>query len=154
MIVAVARDNVIGCKGRLPWRIPEDLRYFKDVTMNHTVIMGRKTFDSIGSPLPGRRNLVLSRKANLSIENCIVLNDLQSALKAATQEDPLPFVIGGASLYEQSLPFCRRIYLTQIDRCVEGETRFPAINDKEFHLVQKKEAKTKDVTFVVLDRIG
>lgn len=121
LIAAVARNRVIGNNGQLPWHIPEDLRYFKHTTMGHALLMGRKTYASIGRPLPGRRMLVLSRNT-ATIPGVTVYTSLQDALR----EYPNAFVIGGAEIYAQSLPHVSKLFLTEIDREFEGDTFFPA----------------------------
>lgn len=132
LIVAQARDGVIGKDGRLPWDEPEDLAHFKRVTMGHAILMGRKTFESIGRALPGRRNIVLSRDPDFTAEGCEVYADFEAALAAARETDACPFVIGGAGLYELALPRASIVYLTEIDADVEGDTYFPALEDAEW----------------------
>ncbi len=121
LIVAASRNNVIGKDNRLPWHCPADLAHFKQTTQGHTVIMGRKTFESIGKPLPNRRNLVLTRNADFNPAGCEVVNSLEEALQLCANEEEV-FVIGGGTLYEQALPLAKRIYLTIIDTQVEGDT--------------------------------
>ena len=108
LVVAVADNGVIGVNNQLPWRLPNDLQRFKSITMGKAIIMGRKTFESIGKPLPGRRNIVVSRRPDLVIDGCTVVNSVQSAIEAAGKEDEL-MVIGGADIYRQALPLAQRI---------------------------------------------
>ena len=122
MIVAVARNGVIGHANDLIWHISEDLRRFKAITTGHPVIMGRKTFESIGRPLPGRTNVVISRNENFRPEGCLVVDSFEKAV-AMFPPDEEAFVIGGAQVYAQALPIADRLYLTEID--YEGDTRFP-----------------------------
>ena len=124
MIVAMAHDRVIGLNGSMPWHLPADFAYFKKSTMGCPIIMGRKTYDSIGKPLLGRRNIVLTRSSDLSIDGCDVVSSLQEALALVADEKEV-FVIGGQQLYEQALPFAQRLYLTHIDVTLEGDTCFP-----------------------------
>lgn len=124
MIVAVARNGVIGHANDLIWHISEDLRRFKAITTGHPVIMGRKTFESIGRPLPGRTNVVISRNENFRPEGCLVVDSFEKAV-AMFPPDEEAFVIGGAQVYAQVLPIADRLYLTEIEADYEGDTRFP-----------------------------
>jgi dihydrofolate reductase len=127
LIVAWARHRVIGRAGTLPWRLPEDLRRFKQTTMGHPIVMGRKTWDSIGRALPGRRSIVVTRDGAWSAAGCETAASLQQAL-AMCAGVPEVFVIGGAQLYEQALPLAQRLFLTEIDAEFEGDTHFPPID--------------------------
>ena len=138
MVVAVARDGVIGRDGDLPWHYSEDLRHFKRVTLGHAVIMGRRTYESIGRPLPKRTNIVLSRQSELSIQGCEVVATLEAALRRAREEDPEPCIIGGAGVYGAALPLATRIHLTQVDIEVEGDTYFPELDWEEWNVVQER----------------
>ncbi len=151
LVVAVARNGAIGRGGGLPWRVPEDLKRFKAVTMGHAVVMGRKTHESIGKPLPGRRNIVVTRRAGARFEGCEVAPTLEAALALARATDPLPMVIGGAQLYAEALPRATRLYLTELDRDVEADTFFPALDRREWREVER-EAGPVGVTFLVLER--
>jgi dihydrofolate reductase len=124
LVVAMSRNRVIGVNGGLPWREPEDLKHFKQLTLNHAVIMGRKTYDSIGKPLRERRNLVVSRSAT-SIAGCEVFHDLQAAIAAARATDPEPVIIGGAEIYRQALGLVTTMHITEVQREIDGDTRFP-----------------------------
>lgn len=127
-IAAMSRNRVIGADGKIPWHLSEDLKFFKRTTLGHIILMGRKTYDSLGKPLPGRENWVVSRKAE--IPGVRVFHDLAEIPKPAGERKL--FVIGGAQLYEALLPQCREIHLTLVDREVEGDTFFPAFeNDFE-----------------------
>ena len=125
LIAAVARNGVIGAGNRLPWHLPEDLRHFRTLTSGHTVIMGRKTWESIGKPLPNRQNIVVSRQAGLLLDGASVAHSLEEALSLAVREDPV-FVIGGEALYRSALPLADLLYLTEIERDFHGDARFPA----------------------------
>jgi dihydrofolate reductase len=125
IIAAVAANGVIGRGGRLPWRLPADLAYFKGLTMGHAVLMGRKTWESIGRPLRGRLNIVLSRDPAFSAPGCTVVSNAAQALGAAGTEDV--FVIGGESVYAQMLPSADRLYITRVDEEPPGDARFPPI---------------------------
>lgn len=133
VIAAVAKNGVIGADNKLPWNIPEDLRRFKKLTFGNPVIMGRKTFDSIGKPLPGRRNIVISRNADLQIDGCEIADSLEAAIKIAQKENTDEiFVIGGAQIYAQAMQFARRLYLTEIDKDVKGDAFFPQFSLSEW----------------------
>lgn len=126
LVVACARDRVIGAGGGMPWHEPEDLRHFKAVTLGHAVIMGRTTWASIGRPLPGRRNLVLSRSAGFAPARAEVFAGLAEAIAAARAGgDGEPRVIGGAQVYAQALPLATTLHLTEIDLAVAGDAFFP-----------------------------
>lgn len=126
IIVAIARNYTIGSANSMPWHLPEDFRHFKQVTMGKAVIMGRKTYESIGRPLPGRRNIVITRNADLLIEGCEMATSLDEAIALCdpTEEN---FVIGGGEIYRQAMPIADKLYITHIDAEFEGDTRFPTI---------------------------
>ena len=136
MIVATSLNGVIGVDGDLPWHIPEDLKYFRRNTVGHAIIMGRKTYDSIGRPLPKRRNIVITRQTDLRIEGCDVVQSLEEALALARTEDPEPRIIGGATLYQQAFPLTTRLFLTEVQQTVEGDTFFPAWHRKNWREVK------------------
>lgn len=136
VIVAVAENGVIGDKNTLLWHISEDLRNFKRVTSGHPVIMGRKTFDSLGRPLPNRTNVVITRQ-NLEIEGCKVVHSLEEALSLFSPEEEV-FVIGGAQIYAEALPLADRFYLTRVHHAYEGDTSFPKWNESEWSLVESE----------------
>lgn len=131
LIVAVARNGVIGRNGKLPWRLPEDLAFFKRTTMGSPIIMGRRTWESIGRPLPGRRNIVVSRSNEFTAPGAEVAADLDAALAlcAGTAE---AFVIGGAQLYAVALPRAQRLVITEIDADFEGDTYWPSIDKAQW----------------------
>ena len=136
VIVAVAENGVIGDKNTLLWHISEDLRNFKRVTSGHPVIMGRKTFDSLGRPLPNRTNVVITRQ-NLEIEGCKVVHSLEEALSLFSPEEEV-FVIGGAQIYAEALPLADRFYLTRVHHAYEGDTSFPKWNESEWTLIESE----------------
>ena len=137
MIVAMAHDRVIGKDNQMPWHLPADLAHFKRVTLGKPVLMGRKTFESIGRPLPGRRNLVISRNPNYQAEGIEVVGSVEAALAllAGSSVEEL-MVIGGGHLYAEMLPSADCLYLTQIDLAVEGDTRFPAFDDGQWQRIE------------------
>jgi dihydrofolate reductase len=153
VVVAVARGGVIGRDGGLPWHLPEDLRHFRAVTRGHAVIMGRRTFESIGRPLPDRRNVVVSRTAGFAPPGVEVAGSLDAALDAARLTDSEPRVIGGAALYAAALPRATTVWLTEIDRDVAGDTFFPPLDRDVFQEVERRRAESAhDVWFVRLER--
>ncbi|WP_429031498.1 type 3 dihydrofolate reductase [Aeromonas veronii] len=136
MIAAMAHDRVIGKDNQMPWHQPADLAHFKRVTLGKPVLMGRKTFESIGRPLPGRRNLVISRNPDYQAEGIEVVGSVEAALAllAGSSVEEL-MVIGGGHLYAEMLPSADCLYLTRIDLAVEGDTRFPAFDDAQWQRV-------------------
>ncbi len=136
MIAAMAHDRVIGKDNQMPWHLPADLAHFKRVTLGKPVLMGRKTFESIGRPLPGRRNLVISRNPGYQAEGIEVVGSVEAAraLLASSAVEEL-MVIGGGHLYAEMLPSADCLYLTRIDLAVEGDTRFPAFDDGQWQRV-------------------
>lgn len=124
LIVALDNNHLIGNSKGLPWYIPEDLKYFRDVTRGKTVIMGRKTHESIGRLLPNRTNVIVTRQT-LEIKGAIIINDLESYLKTVTSDEEV-FIIGGAEIYRLALPYVKRLYITHIDAEFTGDTYFPS----------------------------
>ena len=131
IIVAMAKNRTIGINNTLPWRIPEDLKHFKALTMGHHMIMGRKTFESIGKPLPGRTTVVVSRDRSLKIDGCVVAHSLQEAV-AACANDPQIFMVGGADIYAQALGLADKLYITEIQQDVAGDAWFPEFDRSEW----------------------
>ncbi len=124
IIVALAKNRTIGMNNTLPWRCPEDLKHFKTLTMGHHMIMGRKTFDSIGRALPGRTTVVVTRDTKLKIEGCLIAHSLPEAL-AISANDTQIFIVGGAEIYAQAMPHVDMLYVTEIQQDVEGDAHFP-----------------------------
>lgn len=151
LIVAMDRRGLIGKQGDLPWRFSEDLKHFKRETLGHVVVMGRKTFESIGRPLPGRTNVVVSRKGFEAPEGVLVFGSLDEALAHAHALDEKPFVIGGGALYEAALPHATEIVLTEVDGDYEGDTYFPEI-PPDFVEVARVPGETPELTFRWLRR--
>ncbi len=152
-IVAVAEDGVIGRRGQLPWQVPEDLKRFKALTMGHALVMGRATHESIGRPLPGRRNVVVTRGSR-TFEGCEVAHSLDEAL-ALVADDPLPFLIGGAELYRQGLPRVTHLFLTKLAlRVPDGDAFFPELKALEWVEVRSTPGVQAGVTFVDLERVS
>jgi len=124
ILVAMAKNRTIGINNTLPWRCSEDLKHFKSLTMGHHMIMGRKTFDSIGKALPGRTTVVVTRDRELQIESCIVTHSLEQAIAACAGDSEI-FIVGGAEIYTQSLALADTLYITEIQQDVEGDAHFP-----------------------------
>ncbi len=155
LIVAIAKNRVIGFENKMPWHLPAELAYFKRVTMGHPIIMGRKTFESIGRALPGRRNIVVSRNKGYTANGAEVAHSLDAAIALCVAENP--FVIGGATLYSDALSKADRLYITEIDATPEGDTFFPALHKNEWQEVSREprardEKNLLDCEFVVLAR--
>lgn len=139
LIVAAATNGVIGLDNRLPWRVPADLARFKRLTMGHHLIMGRRTYESIGRPLPGRITVVLSRSAGVDVPGVLVARSLEEAwAAAAARDDDEPFVCGGADVYAQALVECDRVYLTVVERDYTGDAIFPGVDETRFDLVERE----------------
>jgi dihydrofolate reductase len=128
LIAAVARNGVIGAGNALPWRLPEDLRRFKALTLGHPVIMGRKTYESIGRPLPGRRNIVVTRNAGFSADGCETAASIEAAIDACAGTTDEIFIIGGAQIYAAALPRAERLHLTEVRADFAGDAHFPAFD--------------------------
>ncbi len=156
LIAAVAANGVIGADNALPWHLPADLRRFKSLTLGHPIVMGRRTFESIGRPLPGRDNIVVSRNSRFAPEGVVVASTLEDAIAAATARNELVFVIGGAEIYAQCLPRATRIYLTRLDLEVVGDTFFPDLDPRCWEESLREEhpaqAGHPAYTFVTLQR--
>jgi dihydrofolate reductase len=153
IIVAISRNGVIGKNGALPWHLPEDLKWFKKQTTGHAIIMGRLTHQSIGRPLPNRRNLVVASPGYEAV-GCEVFPSFEAALEAAHTSDPLPFVIGGRGLYAAALPRATRLVITHLDRDVEGDVLFPACDMTQWRETERTIAQTPEVAFVAYERIA
>ena len=136
LIVAMASNRVIGSRGGIPWKIPGEQKMFKRITMGHTMIMGRKTYESIGRPLPGRTNIVVTRQPNYLAPGCIVVHDLDSAIKACAADESEAFIIGGGQLYHETISTADRIYLTLIPKEIRGDTYFPEFSEADFEIVE------------------
>ena len=156
IIVAIAENNAIGKGNQLLWRMPADLKHFKDATTGHTVIMGRKTFDSVGKPLPNRRNIVVTRNVALQIEGVEVVNTLEKAISLCNENEEV-FIVGGAEIYKMAMDLTDKIYLTVIHSVFDADTFFPVIDGAvwtETDVVKNKadEKNPFDYTFSTLVR--
>ncbi|MDP4083540.1 MAG: dihydrofolate reductase [Bacillota bacterium] len=133
-IVAMDENRVIGKENQLPWRLPEDLKFFKRVTMGHPVAMGRKTFESIGRKLPGRENMIITRNREFQCEDCTIFYSVQDFVEDSKRRNEEVFVIGGAEIFKESFPFVDRLYITHIHERFSGDTFFPEFNIQEWML--------------------
>jgi dihydrofolate reductase len=143
LVAAVASNGIIGANGALPWRLPEDLRHFKRVTMGHPVIMGRKTWESLKGPLPGRDNIVVTRTAGYEAPGAAVASSLEAALALCLGE-PVVFVIGGNRLFAESLPFAAGLVMTEIYKDFEGDTWFPPYDRSHWKETQRERHATAE----------
>lgn len=143
LIAAMASNRVIGKDGSIPWHIPEELQHFKRVTMGYPLIMGRKTHESIGFVLPGRKNIVITRDKTLKIKGCTVVHSIDEAI-AACDNAKRVFVLGGEDIFKQTLKIADTILLTIIDRAIEGDTIFPEFSTGEFHETDSKRSEGSD----------
>jgi len=137
LVAAVANNGVIGARGKLPWHLPEDLQHFKKLTLGRPILMGRRTWESLGRPLPGRENIVISRKPGFAAPGASVAASVEGALALCTGE-PVAFVIGGAEIYAAAMPLADGLVLTEIDQDYQGDTRFPDWDRKAWRVSQKE----------------
>lgn len=157
LIVAAAENNAIGKNNQMPWHLPNDFKYFKKNTLEHSVVMGRKTFESIGKPLPERRNIVMTRDLRYSNDEVDVANSIQEIITYCRDEREI-FIIGGAEIYQQALPLANRILLTRVHTTIDGDAFFPELLDHQWKLVsaekhEKDEKHAFDYTFEVYEKI-
>lgn len=161
LIWAMARNRIIGRENSLPWRLPADMQHFRQLTLHHPVLMGRKTFESLRRPLPERTNIVISRDPSYSVAGALVARTIDEALRIATRHlpagDPEIFVIGGENLYAQMLPRADRLYVTLVDADVDGDARFPEFDWSEWSEIGRQghvadEKNPYACTFVSLER--
>ncbi len=154
IIVAMSSNRVIGVNNSLPWHLSEDLKHFKTLTTGHTIIMGRKTYESIGKPLPNRRNIVISRNLNAFYGGVEVVHSLEDAFSTSSNDEEV-FIIGGSNIYEQSLHLVEHLYITEIKKAFEGDAFFPEI-DKSLWIESARETHTSsdglEFSFVSLQK--
>lgn len=158
LIVAMAKNRVIGINNTLPWHLPADLKHFRNLTMGHHIVMGRKTHESIGKPLPGRTSVVVTRNPAYSAPGVIAVNSLEAAISACGDDNEI-FVIGGAELYLQAIALADRIYLTEIDADIRGDSHFPEFKRSEWLELSREthsqlEPQPLQYHFVVYHRNG
>lgn len=158
LVVAASQNDVIGKDNKLPWHLPEDLKYFKNLTWGMPILMGRKTFDSIDKPLPGRQSIVITRNTNWQQQGVSVVHSLDEAVQQAQGFGATEiFVIGGAEIFQSAWPQAARIYLTRVHQQFEGDTFLPSINEREWRLVSERfnpadEKNAYDQTYQVWER--
>lgn len=158
LLVAMAENRVIGRDNELPWRLSDDLKHFKALTMGKPIVMGRKTWESIGRPLPGRDNIVVTRDTSYRAEGAVVVNSIEQALEAAGNCEEV-MVIGGEEIFRETLERAQRLYLTLVKGEVEGDTWFPSIDAQQWCEVEREshqadERNEYDFDFVVMDRVA
>lgn len=155
LIAALARNHTVGIANHLPWHLSDDLKYFKATTSGHPIIMGRKTYDSIGRPLPGRHNIVVTRDRNWKADGVTVVHSIAEAVAAAGEVDEV-FLIGGASLYAEALPLADRLYLTEIDADFDGDAFFPDWPRAQFRELRRDTRQGEDFaySFVVYEKLS
>lgn len=158
LIVAMDQQGVIGLNNDLPWKLSADLQYFRRITMGKPLIMGRNTHESIGRPLPGRLNIVVTHQQNYQVTGCVVVHSIEAAIKYCSDAEEV-MVMGGAALYAQLLPQVARIYLTRVQANVNGDTWFPEMDWQQWQLIDKQahaaDAKNQfDYSFEVYDRLS
>lgn len=154
-IVAVSTNNAIGKNNQLLWHLPADLKHFKQITTGHTVIMGRKTFDSVGKPLPNRRNIIVTRQT-IQIEGCEVVSSVEAALALCASEEEV-FIVGGAEIYRLAMPLTNRIYLTRVHKDFEADTFFPEIDENDWKITSQEDFDADEknnipYSYITLDR--
>ena len=160
LVVAAARNGVIGLRGKIPWRLPDDQRFFKDVTVGHCVVMGRKTFDSLPCPLADRKNFVLSRRPHEPVPGVEFFRNLATAVDRARELDFSECLIaGGEDIYREGMETADRIYLTRVDAEPEGDTRFPEIDEARWRCIERElhpidERHAHSFTFETWERVG
>lgn len=157
-ICAMSENHVIGKNNQLPWHLPADLAHFKKITMGNPILMGRKTYESIGKPLPGRCNIIMTHHVDYQAPGCIVVSSLEKALAAAAKESDELFIIGGATLFQELLPITQKLYITLIHQQIEGDTFFPAFDKKEWKEIERTDhlADEKNkyaYSFIIFDRV-
>jgi dihydrofolate reductase len=137
LIAAMAQNRTIGVNNTLPWRIPADLQHFKRMTLGHHILMGRKTFDSIGKPLPQRTTVVITRDLNLQLDGCLMAHSLEEAIAVCGEVDEI-FVVGGGEIYTQALRYADTLYLTEVQQTVVGDAHFPELNQSEWQEISRE----------------
>ena len=150
LVAAMGKNRVIGKNNSLPWKLPEDMKRFKELTLGKPVVMGRKTFESIGKPLPNRTNIITTHDKNYKAEGCIVASSADEALKSAEGNEEL-MIIGGAQIYKEFLPRADRMHLTLIDKAFEGDSYFPDYNKDEWKEVHREGHKGSKYKFIFVD---
>ncbi|HCE55974.1 MAG: hypothetical protein APF83_09450 [Lutibacter sp. BRH_c52] len=158
IMAAIAANNALGKDNQLIWYLPADLKRFKKTTLNHAVIMGRKTYESLGKPLPNRTNILITRDKNYKAEGCVVVNSLKKALKIAEEVDENPFILGGAEIYKQAMPFTDKLDITFVHHQFDADVFFPEIDKTIWKETSRENFKADennkyDYSFVTFERI-
>lgn len=159
IVVAKASNNVIGAKNNLIWHLPNDLKHFKNITSGHPIIMGRKTFESLGRPLPNRTNIVITRDQNWNAEGVEVFNSLEKAISFAKTLDENIAIIGGGNIYKQAMEFTDILYITEVHHEFDGDTYFPEIDAADWEETEREDHKKDEkhpyaYSFVTYKRVG
>jgi dihydrofolate reductase len=144
IMAAIAANNALGKDNQLIWHLPADLKRFKKTTLHHAVIMGRKTYESLGKPLPNRSNILITRNKNYKAEGCVVVNSLKKALKVALKSDENPFILGGAEIYKQAMPFADKLDITFVHHQFEADVFFPEIDKTIWKETSRENFKTDE----------
>jgi len=157
-MAAIAANNALGKDNQLIWHLPADLKRFKKTTLNHAVIMGRKTYESLGKPLSNRTNIIITRDKNYKAEGCVVVNSLKKALKIAAEVDENPFILGGAEIYKQAMPFTDKLDITFVHHQFDADVFFPEIDKTIWKETSRENFKADennkyDYSFVTFERI-
>ena len=157
IIVALSENNVVGINNQMPWHLSADLKRVKALTMGHHLIMGRKTYESIGKPLPGRTNVIITRNKNFQSEGCVIVSSLKEALEKA-KADTEVFIFGGGEIFREAMPTVKKIYMTRIHHHFEGDTHFPELNPNEWkeiarHDFNADEKNNYNYSFIDLERV-
>jgi len=158
IIVAITENNIIGKANGMPWHLPADLKFFREKTTGHYIVMGRKTFESIGGgrPLPNRVSIIITKQKNYKAEGCIIAHSLEEAIEIAKDQDEL-FIIGGKQIYDQALAFANKMYITRIHTSIDGDTSFPQYDDSNWEMKSytEREADEKNaysLSFLVFEK--
>lgn len=144
LIAAMTKDRVIGINNKLPWHLSADLINFKKITMGKPIIMGRKTFESIGKPLPGRHNIIVTRNVDFFVEGCDIVGSIEAAFNSVREDEEEVMVIGGAEIFEHALPFAERLYFTFVDAEVSGDVFFPEWESEKWQEVSREDHAADD----------
>ena len=153
LIAAMGENRVLGHKGDIPWKVPEDVRFFKETTLGHAIIMGRKTWETMYRPLPKRRNIVVTRRSDYRADGAEVVPDVARAIALGLETDPDPFVIGGGEIYTLAIPVAQRMYITLIPEKPPGDAFFPEFSLREWREVARRQGEAAGVVFFTYERI-
>lgn len=157
IIVALSENNVVGVRNQLPWKLSADLKRVKELTMGHHIIMGRKTYESIGRPLPGRTNVIITRNRNYQVEGCVIVSSLEEAIEISKADSEV-FIFGGGEIFKEAIALASKIYMTKVHTDIDGDTYFPLLKPFDWRTIQMKEYKADeknqfDYTFMTLVKV-